>query len=353
MNILYELICKHMVWEIIGVIVTTLIAVYVVKHLLEYIHKKTKGNDWIQTFTGAFFGPSRWMIFIFGIITIFGILLRDNRTFGGQLLRIRYLFIVSSITLILFRWKNNLEKILISKFARSSSRRADKALFSVVSKLVSILLIFFMITAVLDSLGVPLQALFAFGGVSGIAISWAAKDVVANFFGGLMIYINRPFLMGDWIKSPNKGFEGVVEEIGWYMTRIRTFERRPMFIPNALITDAIVENPGRMYNRRIKTLIGIRYADVGSMKAVVDGIRTMFKSHPDIDQDQVILVHFIQYGEYSLDIEVYAFTKTTQWQRYLEVQQDVFLKINDVIAAHKAEVAFPTRVIHVQKDGSL
>ena len=104
---------------------------------------------------------------------------------------------------------------------------------------------------ILQTLGVSISGVLAFGGIGGIAIGFAAKDLLANFFGGLMVYLDRPFAVGDWIRSPDREIEGTVEQIGWRQTRIRTFDMRPLYVPNATFVNIAVENPSRMFNRRI------------------------------------------------------------------------------------------------------
>ena len=263
----------------------------------------------------------------------------------SQIERVRDVFLIISAAYILWNWKGRFEELISEKRIVR-----DPAVTQLISKSISIFIIMIGGLLSLDVLGVPLNALLTISGLGSLGISFAAKDVIANFFGGVMVIINRPFLQGDWIYSPNKNFEGVVEVIGWYSTRIRTCERRPTYIPNALMIDAIIENPGRMYNRRIKAEIGVRYKDVNSLKTIVDDVRSMIKNHPEIDQKQVILVHFIRFGSSSLDFEIYCFTKTTNWEKYLLVQQDVLLKISAIIDNHGAEVAFPTRTVHMYNE---
>ena len=139
----------------------------------------------------------------------------------------------------------------------------------------------------------------------GTAIAFASRVFVENLIGGLALFLTRPFTKGDWIKSTNKKFEGTVEEIGWYYTQIRTFERRPTFIPNSLMGDAIVENPGRMYNRRIKTDISVRYCDIDKIVKITDEIRDYLQKHPLIDTNQTILVNFTEFATHSIDINIY------------------------------------------------
>lgn len=146
-----------------------------------------------------------------------------------------------------------------------------------------------------------------------------------------MLYFDRPFSIGDWIRSPDRNIEGTVAEIGWRITRINTFDHRPLYVPNSVFSSISVENPGRMTNRRIKTVIGLRYEDADKIGLIVDAIRNMLQAHSDIDQKQTLLVYFNEFADSSLNIMVYCFTKTTVWQEWLAVQQDVYLKIIAIV----------------------
>jgi len=162
-----------------------------------------------------------------------------------------------------------------------------------------------------------------------------------------MIYMDRPFKVGDWIRSPDKEIEGTVEEIGWRLTRIRTFDMRPLYVPNSTFANIAVENPSRMTNRRIYETIGVRYDDAAQVEAIVAGIKTMLQQHADIDQKQTMIVNLNRFGPSSLDILIYTFTKTTVWVEFHKIKQDVLLKIMGVITAQGAEVAYPTQTLHL------
>ena len=198
---------------------------------------------------------------------------------------------------------------------------------------------------ILQSVGVSISGLLAFGGIGGIAVGFAAKDLLANFFGGLSIYLDRPFTIGDWIRSPDKEIEGTVEEIGWRMTCIRTFDQRPLYVPNAIFSQISIQNPSRMRNRRIYETVGIRYDDAHSMEAIVADVRQMLEGHEAIDLNRTLIVNFVSFGASSLDFFVYAFTKTINWVEFHAIKQDVMLKILDIIDSHGAEVAFPTHTL--------
>ena len=198
---------------------------------------------------------------------------------------------------------------------------------------------------ILQSLGVSVSGLLAFGGVGGIAVGFAARDLLANFLGGLSIFLDRPFAVGDWIRSPDREIEGTVEDVGWRVTRIRTFDQRPLYVPNAVFSTVALENPSRMLNRRIYETIGIRYDDAGAMEQVVAEVKEMLVAHDDIDKGKTLMVNFVAFGASSLDFFIYCFTRTTDWATYHGVKQDVLIKILKIIEGHGAEVAFPTRTV--------
>jgi len=195
--------------------------------------------------------------------------------------------------------------------------------------------------------GVPVSGILAFGGASGIGLGFAAKDLLANFFGGLMIFLDRPFAIGDWVRSPDKEIEGIVEYIGWRLTRIRTFDKRPLFVPNGIFANISVENPSRMQNRRIKTVIGLRYEDSFKVAAILKDVEEMLKNHPDIDASKTLFVNLTNFGHFSLEFLVYTFTKTTKWVPFQRIRQDIFLKIIEIIKKHDAQCAYPTTTVHL------
>ena len=230
---------------------------------------------------------------------------------------------------------------------REGEPKVDLTTARAVGKLLRASVLITGVLLVLQAFGFSISGVLAFGGIGGIAVGFAARDLLANFFGAIMVFLDRPFSVGDWVRSPDRDIEGTVEEIGWRLTRIRTFDKRPVYIPNAIFTSIVVENPSRMLNRRIYENIGIRYDDIGVMKPIVDDVKTMLKSHEAIDTRVTLMVNFVEFGPSSLDFFVYCFTKTTVWSEFHEVKQDVLLKIAQIIEAHGAEIAFPTQTLHL------
>jgi MscS family membrane protein len=176
--------------------------------------------------------------------------------------------------------------------------------------------------------------------------------LLANFFGGMMIYLDRPFSVGDWIRSPDREIEGTVEHIGWRLSVIRTFDQRPLYIPNSVFANIAVENPSRMSNRRIYETFGVRYTDTHKMSIIVADVKFLLENHEDIDQGKTLIVNFNAFGPSSVDFFVYTFTKTTNWVLYHGIKERVLLQIYDIIEAHGAEIAFPTSTILLDNGGS-
>lgn len=257
--------------------------------------------------------------------------------------------VVLILAWFLHRLIGGVEQQLLEPASGDLPGSREKATVHAVAKISRIILWVVSGLMVLQTLGVSVSGLLAFGGIGGLAVGFAAKDLLANFFGGLSVYLDRPFTVGDWIRSPDKQIEGTVEHVGWRLTRIRTFDQRPLFVPNSVFLQIAVENPSRMFNRRIHETIGLRYQDADKMATVVAEVRAMLQEHPAIDTSRTMIVNFVSFGASSLDFFIYTFTKTTQWVEFHRIKEDVLLKTLDIIHRNGADVAFPTRTLHVER----
>ena len=206
---------------------------------------------------------------------------------------------------------------------------------------------------VLQNLGVNIGGLLAFGGVGGIAIGLAAQDVFKNMFGGFTIYFDRPFSVGDWIRSPDRDIEGIVEHIGWRVTAIRTFNKRLLYVPNSVFTTIALENPSRMSHRRIYENIGVRYSDIASLPKILDEVKAYLRQNMDIDQNQTLMVNLDEFADSSVNFFIYVLTHTTNWSEYHQVKEKVLFEINEIIERNNSEIAFPTRTLHINNEVAL
>jgi len=256
--------------------------------------------------------------------------------------------LVVAATWFAFRLVSGFERAFVAN-RRRRDQDVDITTVSVLGRIVRIAVILTGILTTLGVLEIPISGFLAAGGVGGIAVGLAARDLLANFFGGFMIFMDRPFSVGDWVRSPDKEIEGTVEAIGWRVTTILKFDKRPMYVPNAVFTTITVENPSRMTHRRIFEHIGIRYDDFAVARPVIDDIRAMILAHEELDTGQTTMVHFNLYGASSLDIMIYCFTKTTVWTEYHQVRENVLLEIGQIIESNGAEIAFPTRTLKIDQ----
>ena len=337
------------VLQVFVVVLAVMVFNYVLSVTLQRLARRVEEstNPWDDAAVRALRKPLRWLVWIVGIAFAAEIV-RDNT--GAAIFEaidpIRSVGVIATLAWFLTRLVNNLEIAYVNRAAQREEQ-IDRVTLEALAKLVRISIVITAALVALQTLGFSISGVLAFGGIGGIAIGFAAKDLLANFFGGLMIYLDRPFAVGDWIYSPDKDIEGTVEQIGWRLTRIRSFSRRPIYVPNSVFTGIAVVNPSRMTNRRIKLTVGIRYEDISKMRPIVDDVTRMLREHPDIDQNQTLFVTFTTFNDSSVDFLVYTFTKTTKWVPFQKIQQDVLLKIADIIAEHGAEIAFPTRTLSV------
>jgi len=338
--------------ELFLIVFAALLAGFFLNKLLNRLQIKAAKSPtvWDDAFLEACRAPAIWLIWILGINFAFSITVqRIDSPLQDYIEPLNRLALIVLGVLFINGFIKRAESNLLNP--KYMKKPMDPTTVKAVSKLFRAAVVITAILVIMQFLGYSISGLLAFGGIGGIAVGFAAKDLLANFFGGLMIYLDRPFSVGDWVRSPDKEIEGVVEDIGWRLTRIRTFDKRPLYIPNAVFASISVENPSRMTNRRIYESVGIRYDDIACMTPIVDQVTAMLREHEEVDSDQVIIVNFDKFAPSSLDFFVYVYTKTTQWVRYHEVKQDVLLKVAAIIEANKAEIAFPTSTLHIAPPG--
>jgi MscS family membrane protein len=186
----------------------------------------------------------------------------------------------------------------------------------------------------LNALGVDLDALLALGGLGGLAIGIAGKDIFANFFGGLMLYVTKPFTIGDWISSPERAIEGRVEEIGWYSTRLRGLNRQPLYVPNAVFSTIILTNSSRMTHKRIEETLRVPYTPQEKMREMVDALQKIVDSHPDLDPKMEHSVFVDKFIRDAFLIKLVVYTKELSQQRLGTIKQDLLLQAGDLLASY-------------------
>ena len=310
---------------------------------------ETKVDDVLLT---AAEKPANWLLLVLGILIAVHLLNPPVEVFplvpaadhGGR--------IISIMLGIWFLWRliDGLGAYFSARAARSSSSLDDQ-LVPFITKSMKVFLVLTGVLVVAQNMGYSISGLIASLGIGGIAVAMAAKDTIANVFGSIMILIDRPFTIGDWIKTSE--FEGVVEEVGFRSTRIRTFAKTVVNVPNSMLANMVIDNIDARPKRRVKMRIGITYStSPKQMQDAIKGIENILKYHVGVDQE-FSLVKFDEFEDCSLSIFLYYFTKTTHWEEYLQIRQEVNMEIMKLLESLELEFAFPTRTVHLQQEQHL
>lgn len=344
----------HWVVRVFLVVSVTLVVNFIVHRILMRLDKQLERTKtpWDNVLITAAQKPAGAFIWLVGLSVAAEISGTEiDPDLSSLISAVREVGVIVLLTWFILRCIAESEKAIVN--SDKVKTNVDYTTASAISKLLRASVIITSALVILQTLGYSISGVLAFGGIGGIAVGFAAKDLLANFFGGLMVYLDRPFAIGDWVRSPDQNIEGTVEHIGWRQTRIRTFDKRPLYVPNATFSLISVENPSRMTHRRINETIGVRYDDFSLLPTILAEIKSMVANHEDLDTEQVYMVNFNQFGPSSLDFFIYAYTKTVDWRTFHNVKEDVLFKAMSIIESHGAEVAFPTHTVHMADNGSM
>ena len=296
--------------------------------------------------TAALINPLGLLLPIFGVYLALRMLLGVRPEWLANTDRFFKVGIIFVVIWTAFKMADALAVLLMELSSKTESKLDDQ-IVPLVRKAAKTFLAVLGFILVAQNLGYSVSGLLAGLGIGGLALAMAAKDTLANLFGSLMILIDRPFHVGDWVTFP--GGDGVVEEIGLRSTRVRTFAKTVVSIPNAALANATVENHSLMPKRRIKFTLGVTYqSTVAQVERLVADIEAYLKGNPDIDQE-FMLVKFTEFNASSLDLFVYCFTVSTDWTKHLAVRQDVNLKIMKMVEDADMEIAYPTQTVHLEQ----
>jgi MscS family membrane protein len=255
---------------------------------------------------------------------------------------------VSCLGWVFLRGANELTQ-LFARRARERPSQLDDSLIPLIGQVARMTIIVILLVLILRELGFDVSGIVTGLGVGGLAFALAAKDTLANWFGALMIFTDHPFDIGHWIKTST--LEGVVEEIGMRSTRVRTFAKTVVSVPNSALANDVVENLSRMPMRRVYFTLGVTYATTPAMmRESLARIEEILKKHPQVDQE-LIMVKFTDFGDSSLNILIYYFTTTTKWAEFLTIRGEINLAIMEALGEIGVSVAFPSRSIYFDKGG--
>ena len=227
----------------------------------------------------------------------------------------------------------------------SQTASLEQARANSLAKLASFFVFLFAFFGGASTLGVNVKAVLTFSGATGVVIGLAGRDMLANFIGGVTIYLSQPFTVGDWVHNVPKDqlsrptLDGWVEQIGWDYTKINTWDKRPMYIPNAQFHSMMIINASRMSNRRILHTLRVRLQDRARLPAIIGDIKAALMANTNLDPRQHRLIYWRSVGEYSLDLWLSCFTRSVYLVDFLNVQQDLLFEIDRILDANGARFA--------------
>ncbi len=262
------------------------------------------------------------------------------------LVAVRFFAVVAAIWTA-FRLIDLLSSYLMSK-AAGTETKFDDLLIPLVSRSLKVFAVCIGLLVFAEAFNLPLAGLLSGLGLGGVAFAFASKDTLGNLFGSLTVLTDRPFEIGDWIKTD--GVEGSVETVGIRSTRVRTFYNSLVTLPNSLLTTAIVDNMGRRRYRRIKTMLGLQYdTPPDRMEAFCEGVRELIRRHKYTRKDY-FHVYFNQFSASSLDVMLYCFLECPDWSVELQERHRLFVDIVKLAQRLGVSFAFPTSTLHLHQE---
>jgi MscS family membrane protein len=268
-----------------------------------------------------------------------------SRLLGG----IMQLLLVIAVTWLAVRVVDFVGEVMADRAALTETTQDDQfVLFikDVMRVVVYIVAIFLVLGAVLD---LNITSLLAGAGLAGLAVALAAQDSLANLFGSLTIFSEKPFLMGDLVET--NGILGTIEKVGFRSTRIRTLDKTFVTLPNRMIMENPINNLTDRTFRRVDYTVGVLYGTpANTIKTIVDRIQKLIDEHPRTNEDGIVAFH--AFGPSSLDIKVIYFIREVNWNAYLQIRQEVTLGIMQAVLDNGGDFAFPTTTVHLEQENS-
>jgi|TARA_B110000438_G_scaffold292846_1_gene331778 MscS family membrane protein len=334
---------------ILGALVLRGILTRIVFAQLKVIAARTK-MEYDDRFLHALEKPASMLILILGIFFAFRVLPLESEWNDLASLAFRGI----SMVIVFWGLLRLVDVLVDAATAAMGGTEGQRALFGfapLIKKAARLFLSVVAVVMVVDNLGYDIGGILATLGVGGLAFAIAAKDTVANLYGSIALILDRPFKVGDWIQV-GSDVDGDVEEIGLRSTKVRTWPKTVISIPNAVLANEKINNWSRMPKRRVKQVIGVTYeTSPEMMNEIVEDFRRVLKEDEGVNQD-FILVNWTDFGASSLDILVYYFTTTTKWLEYMDIRQRINTKLAQSVAAHGSSVAFPTRTLYLEGENA-
>lgn len=306
------------------------------------------GSKWPEELQYGFEKPLRILWISFGVMAAYRVcpVLYGGGAGWAILLRCFRSLLILLLAWGLYRMADS-DRLTTVFLVRKFDLRIDAILFPFLSKAIRFAIGALALLIVAQEWNYSISGLLAGIGLGGLAVALAAKDMLANVFGGLVILLDKPFVIGDWIQTGD--FEGTVEDMNFRSVKVRTFTQAVVTVPNQLLANEPVTNYSRMGKRKVAFHVEVRHGtEPERMKACTEEIRESLLANEGVERDSID-VALDGIGESGLDLMISYYTRSADWKEYLKVRETVYYSVLEILKHGGAELAFPTRTLEVER----
>ena len=331
---------------------TFIVAKYLLRYMLTRLHglcTRSKSDGLAGMLIAKVQTPANMFAWVIGIYFALVFLIRDEDAIALTTRAVGVLFWLSVFWTVMI-----ICDILFSVAARKYSAKSASAtvnLLDFLKRVTKCFIIMVALLSILNNCGVNVNTIIASLGIGGMALAFASQDTIANFFGSVSIIIDRPFIVGDWVKTAQ--CEGHIETIGFRSTRIRTFSKTIVTIPNSILAKDSVENFSKMPVRKVLQTIGITYSTTADqIEKLLPEICKTISEIEGVAFGHGVSAEFTEFSASSLDISIVYYTRQIDYNNFVATKCRVNLAIMRLIAAHNLSFAFPSTSIYIESDAT-
>ena len=337
--------------EILVIILSFFLAMLIRGFFAKFIVSKIKkiikktGNKVDDTLFDSLAPPLK----TFPVIVVFvliGLFVSSNTQLGLLLEKINQ----TLITIFIF-WLLHQSLAPLSQAFKKLEELLSKALVLWLTRSLKYLIVFLGTVAVLETWGIKIGPVIAGLGLFGVAVALGAQDLFKNLISGIMIILEKRFVLNDVIEVPGHAM-GIVEHIGFRSTLIRQFDSTPTSIPNYVFSDTSIVNFSERKYRRIRWVIGLTYdTSIKQLKDICNNIDNSIRNSDDfiVNDSYQLNVRVEKFNDSSIDILINTFTNTNDWERYLKIKEDLTFTIKEIVENNQSSFAFPSKSIYLEK----
>ena len=337
-DFLNDISAQKLFYHVLYIFVITFVISAVVYFLIDRFYEKTKDSKkfWNKTLFKSIKLPIVSLIAITGLINIIDTF--DNNL-GLNLLNdftvLKKLLTIITTSWFIFNIIESTEENYLLKNKKTS--KLDISTIDSLTKLSRVITVVLVCLLSMQTLGFSISALVAFAGGGGVVAGFAAKDLLSNFFGAISIYLDKPFVVGDWIRSPDKDIEGIVEHVGLRVTKIRNLNKRPLYIQNAIFNSLSIENVSKMTHRKFEGRIVFTYKNVPSITKISQSLEKMLGNNEEVCKDLNSIVSIETFDSDSASIIIMTYTKNINFESYCKFKERLLLEIHSIITKHNGD----------------